>query len=330
MMIKIDEFKSRIVDSEKQYWFNGAWYNETDALKIINSTKVLNKLFDNYEEKMKELPKECFRFNSNMSDETFKEILQSKIKRGRIIIDKIYKVYNLIEKYYKLQGLLKGIEEINKDEFIFVNRNMEKLNKIYPTIPIDKFQAILRYYSKFNIPCANKNYKPLDEAINDETNYNLFEYVYCLSAFYKTKYQIIDIDELPLLDDDISYKTKQIYEKLMDLLQNKYIVDEDKSIIREIIYICRVIIRMSKKIRFIDTNINSNSYSPKELTIINEIRKHAVKSKELIIEYYNKLVQNYSELPYSVDETTINKLKDYLIEDILNIKNECNSKKISI
>ena len=106
---------------KKQYWFNGAWYNEEDALKIIDSPKVIDILFHDYEKRMKKLPKAKFGFDPNISEENYQLLLKTIIGRGNLIINKIYKVYDTIESYYKLQGILKGIEAINKDDFMFLD-----------------------------------------------------------------------------------------------------------------------------------------------------------------------------------------------------------------
>ena len=312
---------------KKQYWFNGAWYNEEDALKIIDSPKVIDILFHDYEKRMKKLPKAKFGVDPNISEENYQLLLKTIIGRGHLIINKIYKVYDTIESYYKLQGILKGIEAINKDDFMFVDKNIERLNKIYPMIPIDKYQTVLRYYSKFNIPCNDNEYKHLDDAIREEADYNLYEYVYCLSALYKTKYYIDDVDNLPLMEDEISTKTKEIYDKLNHMVNTKYIAYEDKCILNDIIYLYRVIISISKKIRFIEERIENISCSNKEQVIINELKRNVEKSKKLIKKHYEKLIKSCNELILIVDPTTIDKLKKCLTEDIFTNLNQRNAKK---
>ena len=107
----------------------------------------------------------------------------------------------------------------------------------------------------------------------------------------------------------------------------KYIIYEDKCIINDIIYLCRVIISISKKIRFIEERIENISCSNKEQVIINELKRNVEKSKKLIKKHYEKLIKSCNELILIVDPTTIDKLKKCLTEDIFTNLNQRNAKK---
>ena len=220
---EISQIKKKLDDKEKSL---------NNKIQLLEEKK---KEFETLQEN-KEVQKTIFSTTLATSIEEKKEEIKKKILKIQNIIKPLYNLYNdFINIFLKTEEILKELNTINlKDIEIIVNDEITKINKISSSLDNKDF-------------ICDKIKKEMDEdneefdKILDERN-ELFNEI----SINRTKYN----ESLITFGNKKSYsdakiKSKETYNKIIDIFHNKYkryynckIIDNIKQIFEEILELC--------------------------------------------------------------------------------------------